>query len=226
MGSNQYDNEKPVHTVTVNAFWIDKYEVTNADYAKCVTAGKCQEPVNKDSSTRKGYYDDSQYANYPMLNVSWSEAANYCKNMRAGGRLPTEAEWEKAARGGLEGKLYSWGDTAPVCTAGAENGAQFNSCTHKDTVAVGSFKANGYGLYDMTGNAWEWTTDWYSESYYQSSPDQDPSGPQSGSFRVARGGSWSNSPASVRVAGRIKVAPDLSRSFYGFRCAVTLKSPE
>jgi eukaryotic-like serine/threonine-protein kinase len=221
MGSDQGDgDERPVHTVTLNAFLMDKYEATNADYAGCVAAGKCLMPTDEDSKTRKGYYADKQYANYPVINVSWEEANTYCKWHIDGGRLPTEAEWERAARGGAEGKQYPWGDTLPVCTTGAENGAQFNSCNPQDTIMVGSFAPNKYGLYDMAGNVWEWTTDWYEAIYYQNSPGQNPSGPQSSNqnVHVVRGGSWLVNSDYLRVADRFGLLPDYRANNLGFCC--------
>jgi formylglycine-generating enzyme required for sulfatase activity len=220
MGSNQrgngpYDDEKPIHTVTLNAFSMDMYEVTNADYAKCVSVGKCQPPTGQSSFTRKDYYTSGQYAKYPVMNVSWNAASTYCK--WRGARLPTEAEWEKAARGGLEGKQYPWGDTAPVCTTGAENGAQFSDCPDRDTVTVGSFKPNGYGLYDMAGNVSEWVNDWY--DYYSWSPGNETLDPTNYEKKVQRGGGYGSVFFSLRVASRGYSSPDPSNS--GFRCVAT-----
>jgi formylglycine-generating enzyme required for sulfatase activity len=217
MGSNQ-PMENPIHTVTLNSFWMDVYEVTNARYAECVAAKKCQPPAsNQLFSTRSDYYTNGQYANYPVLYVSWDDANAYCT--WRGARLPTEAEWEKAARGGLEGKLYPWGDTAPVCTPGAINGAQFGGCTVQDTVTVGSFKPNRYGVYDMAGNVWEWANDWSDENYYSSSSGNNPIGPPSGNQKVLRGGSWGLTAGSMRVTYRTSAVPTLSYFNVGFRCA-------
>jgi formylglycine-generating enzyme required for sulfatase activity len=217
-----FKDETPAHWVTLNAFLIDMYEVTNADYAQCVAAGKCKAPTNKNSNTRPSYYYNLQYAKYPVVNVSWEEADIYCK--WRGARLPSEAEWEKAARGGLEGKLYSWGDTTPVCTTDVENGAQFDNCSVKDTVAVGSFKPNDYGLFDMAGNAWEWVNDWYDPSYYSSSPASNPTGPDAtgNQYKVVRGGGWHSDLNNVRVADRDNLPPANRYSDFGFRCAATL----
>lgn len=219
MGSNKAYDEEPIHTVNLNAFLMDKYEVTNADYAKCVAAKKCSLPGDLSSSNRSDYYSNGKYVNYPVLYVSWNDAKKYCEWRNA--RLPSESEWEKAARGGLEGKLYPWGDTTPVCTAGAENGSQSDSCSVKDTVAVGSFKPNGYGLYDMIGNALEWVNDWYNESYYSSSPDNNPTGPTSGYYKVLRGGGWYGSFDDMRIAHRYFNDPTGSQVILGFRCAAT-----
>lgn len=138
MGSeNGNSDEKPIHSVYLNAFWIDQTEVTNEMYALCVQAGDCDQPS---TST---YYNDSSYTDHPVIYVSRHAAEAYCG--WAGRRLPSEAEWEKAARGGLERKAYPRGDEAPVCEMGAKNGAQYSSCDGQ-TAPVGSFGENGYWL--------------------------------------------------------------------------------
>ena len=221
MGSSAYANdEKPIHTVTLSAFYMDQYEVTNAQYQKCVDAGGCNAPEIKKSFTRSRYYNDIQFADYPVIYVSWNQARTYCE--WRGGRLPSEAEWEKAARGGLEGKRYPWGDESPVCTPGAVNGAQFGDCILRDTVSVGSFSPNGYGLYDMAGNVWEWVNDWYQVDYYSISPASDPPGPYSGVVKTLRGGGWYLDKLYNRVASRITDAPDYQTDTIGFRCAASI----
>ena len=210
-------DERPVHTVSLDAFYMDIYEVTNARYTVCVQAGGCESPVDTKSYTHSSYYGSSQYADYPVIYVTWEMANTYCT--WRGARLPGEAEWEKAARGGLTGKAYPWGDDAPVCQSGADNGANYDACSPDDTMAVGSFAPNGYGLYDMAGNVWEWVMDWYSETYYASSPDKNPTGPESGDYRVLRGGSWDYLGPLLRPANRYRDTPDDRNNDVGFRCA-------
>lgn len=224
MGSlNGDDDEKPVHTITLDDFYIDQYEVTNSQYAICVDAGFCDPvtpPYAGTSYSRAIYYGSVEYADYPVLYASWYEAQRYCG--WRGVRLPTEAEWEKAARGGLEGMNYPWGDEAPLCEFGATNGAKFDDgdvCNNTDTEQVGSYSANGYGLYDMAGNVWEWVSDFYDENYYENSPTNNPSGPEEGSYPVIRGGTWNNSADHIRVSDRLFNDPKSGSLTSGFRCA-------
>jgi formylglycine-generating enzyme required for sulfatase activity/serine/threonine protein kinase len=204
-----FTDEDPIHEVYLDVYAIDIYEVTNELFAECVAAGVCKNPGGSD-------YGNAQYDEHPVVYVSWNDAEAYCE--WRGARLPTEAEWEKAARGGLVGKLYPWGDENPICTKGAENGAQYNKCNGQ-TVAVGSFASNGYGLYDMAGNVWEWVADWYNESYYSQALERNPLGPNTGEYRVLRGGSWYSNPYYLRVANRGRGCPDVARYGFGFRCA-------
>jgi formylglycine-generating enzyme required for sulfatase activity len=206
MGSNDYDNEKPIHTVYLDAFYIDKYEVTNAQYKKFMDATGHEAPY---------YWNDSSLnaPNQPVVGVNWNDAKAYAD--WAGERLPTEAEWEKSARGGLVDKNYPWGNTL------THDDANYDGTGGKDvwdgTSPVGSFKPNGYGLYDMAGNVWEWCADWYGSNYYSSSPKSNPAGLNSGNTHVCRGGSWSlNDTDDLRVDARYDDAYD--GIGLGFRC--------
>ena len=212
MGSEGGDSdERPQHKVHLNSFYIDKYEVTNVQYKVCVDAGVCNPPESNRSFTRDSYYGNPAYDDYPVIYISWHDADAYCR--WAGGRLPTEAEWEKAARG-TEARIYPWGNEwnpSKVNTREAGPG---------DTTAVGSYPAgaSSYGVLDMAGNVWEWCQDWYGSDYYASSPPRDPQGPGSGSTRVVRGGSWLYYEWSVRAAYRRRYDPDSRNYLVGFRC--------
>ena len=202
-------DEEPAHTVTLSAFWIDQTEVTNGEYALCVQNGACRTPFSNSSATRANYYTDSQYADFPVVNVDWNQAATYCS--WTGGRLPSEAEWEKAARGPDE-RTYPWGEGLD------ESQANFSG---SDTTRVGSFPSGVslYGAYDLAGNVLEWVNDWYDSSYYGYSRTNDPQGPVSRTGHVVRGGSWNYSQNLVRSANRSWNAPDLRGNYLGFRCA-------
>ncbi len=216
MGSESGDDdEQPVHSVTLDAFWMDQTEVTNGMYAQCVADGDCSPPSNMSSSSRSSYYGEAAYADYPVIWVEWNQAAAYCS--WAGRRLPTEAQWEYAARGGLVGAIYPWGNGAPSC--GAWNGAQYGDCSPDDTLQVSSFTANGYGLYDMAGNVWEWVADWYGT--YSSAAVENPSGPSSGPSGVLRSGSWYHDIVDMRVSNRELYFRNLSYFTVGFRCALS-----
>ncbi|MEI7990738.1 MAG: SUMF1/EgtB/PvdO family nonheme iron enzyme, partial [Chloroflexota bacterium] len=210
--SDAQADEKPQHKVYLDGYWMDKTEVTNAMYQKCVADGTCKDPVGgKASNTHNDYYDNSQYANYPVIYVDWNQAQGYCK--WAGGSLPSEAQWEKAARG-TEGRKYPWGDQSPTCTL-----ANYSECGG-DTKAVGSMAdgASPYGVLDMSGNVWEWVNDWYGDNYYQSAPQKNPMGPDSGQYRVLRGGSWDGEARDLRSAYRSGGSPGSRGSDGGFRC--------
>jgi formylglycine-generating enzyme required for sulfatase activity len=241
-------DEEPVHEVCVSAFQIDLWEVTNAEYAQCVSSGGCLPPTWTRSLKRPdiaepptpGYYGNPAYDDYPVIFVDWYEAAFYCA--WAGGRLPTEAEWEYAARGGLpeppdeDYKRYPWGDTIDCDDANAERGLVQWACwdhngLENDTHEVGIYPANGYGLHDMAGNVWEWTADWYDAGYYQYCVDNgivnDPPGPPVATKTVVRGGSFNNRWSEARVSNRSPLLPaDPGWVWWanpnisvGFRCA-------
>jgi serine/threonine-protein kinase len=221
MGSPDTDtlargNEKPQHTVSVSAFWIDQTEVTNAQYGACVAAKGCTDPQSFDSVTRTDYFHDSKYANYPVVWVNWLQASQYCT--WAGRRLPTEPEWEKAARG-PDGRLYPWGNTAPDNTL-----LNFNLAA-KDTTAVGSFPngASPYGALDMVGNVVEWVDGYYYDSYFTVVANKvTPTPSFRGGVRILRSSSWGDTPADIRAAAR-RYALAQGNSFHdvGFRCAMT-----
>lgn len=204
---NAQSDEQPPHEVTLTAFWLDRTEVTNALYAQCVSAGQC---------AASDYANDADWngANLPVVGVSWQDATDYCQ--WAGGQLPTEAQWEYAARG-TDGRLYPWGNESPTCAL-----AQFDDCDG-NTVAVGSFSPAGdswVGAADMAGNVWEWVADWYNEDTYENSPSNNPSGPESGQYKVLRGGSWHGNTVYLRSANRFDVAPDNRYNNVGFRCVL------
>ncbi len=209
MGSNDgQDNEKPVHSVYLDAFYMDKYEVTNAQYRKFMDATGYKAP---------SYWNDPKYNDpkQPVVGVSWNDAKAYAD--WASKRLPTEAEWEKAARGGLAGKKYPLSDNI------SHDDANYSGTGGKDqwkyTSPVGSFSPNGYGLYDMAGNVWEWCSDWYDSGYYSNSPESNPTGPSSGTSMVIRGGSWYYFDDILRVAYRYDLGSfPASGVGLGFRC--------
>ena len=237
--------EAPVHEVTVKSFWIDQHEVTVAEFAKFVAATGYKTDAEKFGwsgafAIKSGQWEKTKGAdwrhpegpgseaagNEPVCQVSWNDTAAYAK--WAGKRLPTEAEWEYAARGGLVQKEYSWGDDLRPNGKPAANwwqGSFPKQNTGEDgfigRAPVGSFPPNGYGLYDMTGNVWEWCADWYSENYYAVSTHDDPKGPNEGKERAIRGGSWmcaENFCTNYRVAARSHATPDSGLNNLGFRC--------
>ncbi|MBI5854327.1 MAG: SUMF1/EgtB/PvdO family nonheme iron enzyme [Nitrospirae bacterium] len=201
---------RPAHRTTISSFWMDKYEITNAQYRRCVESGACQPP--KDRRT----FDDSQVAQHPVSNVTWNAARTYCRWV--GKRLPTEAEWEKAARG-VDGRRYPWGNSEGSLKRWLRERSL--SPGANGTAPVGSLPAtvSPYGLHDMAGNVWEWVNDWYAEDYYATGPSQDPQGPLRGSFRVLRGGDWSQSPLELRVSSRGWDDMTYWGPTLGFRCA-------
>jgi formylglycine-generating enzyme required for sulfatase activity len=222
MGSAEPDTRgdtHPAHDVSLNDFYIDIYEVTNASYAACVNAGVCSPPGYLDSATRESYYGNPEFDNYPVIQVTWQMAQTYCQ--WRGGSLPSEAQWEKAARGGLVQKPCPWGVLTPVCQDGLAHGARFDdnaACNEADTTRVGSYSPNGFGLYDMLGNVAEWVLDWYSATYYAKSPLENPLGPESGEMRIVRGGSWLDYQEYLRNYARRPVEPGAASNDIGFRC--------
>lgn len=221
MGSDSGDdNEKPIHQVYLNAYYMDKYEVTNGSYRECVSEGGCYPPSEINSKTHLNYYGKSQFSNYPIVYIDWYSANRYCEWREA--RLPTEAEWEKAARG-IDGRTYPWGEGL---TCGNAN---YDGCVG-DTVAVGSYESgkSPYGIYDMAGNVAEWVADWFSDTFYQHTPFENPLGPIDGSDRVVRGGSWTHLAYLAATWSRAELEPGFQPyrnnwvdflAGIGFRCA-------
>ncbi len=219
------DEEVPPHKVTLDSFWIDRTEVTNAQYRAFVEETGHRAPTSCDWGDPT--YDDGAKANHPVVCVSWDDAKAYCE--WDGAHLPTEAEWEKAARG-TDGRAYPWGNNF--------DGSRFNYCdtncefSQKDTGAddgyaqtapVGSYLlgASPYGALDMAGNVWEWVSDWYSFGYYNNSPKLNPQGPDSGHYRGLRGGAWNGFATNERSAFRGWLLPDKRDIVIGFRCVVS-----
>jgi formylglycine-generating enzyme required for sulfatase activity len=213
MGGTGVD-EKPIHTVFLSAFWIDRTEVTNAMYQKCVEEKGCKESGNLNR------YNNSQYSNHPVTNVTWEMANAYCT--WAGRRLPTEAQWEKAAVGEIQpGSLYPWGNEID-CSKANYQGKKGNTYCEGDTAEVTANQdgMSPYGALNMAGNVWEWVSDWYNVDYYKLNlPWSDPLGPESGREKVIRGGAWNMPGAEVRSTNRGKSNPNNSSNSIGFRCA-------
>ncbi|HNE68714.1 MAG TPA: bifunctional serine/threonine-protein kinase/formylglycine-generating enzyme family protein [Anaerolineales bacterium] len=205
MGSDNGDeDERPVHTVYLDEFYIDKYEVTNLDYRVCVVDGVCKPPQDMTN------YNNPEYENHPVVYVDWEMARTYCDWRDA--QLPTEAQWEKAARG-MDARTYPWGEGI-ACSQ-----ANYLSCI-EDTQPFDSYAGSlsPYGAYNMAGNVWEWVADWYSPAYDVSETDN-PVGAESGERRVLRGGGWNQHEYLLRTSARLGVVPtDVFLSF-GFRCA-------
>jgi len=245
-----FDDEKPQHTVYLDAFWIDKTEVTNAMFQAFVSASGYTTDAEKGGvawvfDPNSGSWSEVSGANWlhprgpssslndlqnhPVVQVSWNDAAAYCDWV--GARLPSEAEWEKAARG-TDGRTYPWGNQNPAGDrlnfADANLNVDWADKTinegYQFTAPVGHYPrgASPYGALDMAGNVWEWVADWYAENYYADSLSSNPPGPASGDSRVLRGGSWVNLGYVVRSAYRGRGVPDYRHGNIGFRCSRSL----
>jgi serine/threonine protein kinase len=217
---SDFTNELPQRTVYVSSFYIDITPITNALYRACVDARVCAAPSDANTPDNRyrvsNYYNLPQYNNYPVVRIRWEDAQTYCQ--WAGKRLPTEAEWEKAARG-TDGRIFPWGNQFENRRANTRD----RGVAELQSVASYPDGRSPYGLYDMSGTVWEYVADWYSDTYYHDAPSRDPQGPTSGSVRVLRGGSYSDHKEYARVTNRGAYNPNFSRSgFRGFRCAQSI----
>jgi formylglycine-generating enzyme required for sulfatase activity len=203
--------DAPIYTVYLDAFWIDQTEVTNKMYTKCVSAGACKEPTNPSSNTRSIYYGDSQFDNYPVIFVDWNRAKNYCE--WAGRDLPTEAQWEKSARG-TDGRKYPWGSDSPIFIL-----LNYSGSGIADATEVISYKKakSPYGAYNIAGNVWEWVSSLYRPYPYNATDGRES--PDSLENRVLRGGGWNSFTPWVDSAVRVATNPSVSNRYTGFRCA-------
>jgi len=207
------DNERPVHRVWIDSFQLAAHQVTNAAYADFLHDTHRLPPP---------FWHDANFAHpqQPVVGVSWHEAIEYCGWLRASTdhpyRLPSEAEWERAARGGLEGTLFPWGDAPP------DSLPNYTSRWQTGPEPVGLFAPSAFGLFDICANVHEWCSDWYSPDYYAVSPDRNPRGPETGTRRASRGGSWRHHIKVTRCAGRSSIPPHFQYADYGFRIACDL----
>jgi formylglycine-generating enzyme required for sulfatase activity len=246
-GSDSFSDERPQRTVFLSAFWMDRHEVTNAQYERFVTAAGHRPPTNLNPAATlwEQGHPLAGSEHHPVINIGWQDAVAYCQ--WAGKRLPTEAEWEKAARG-PDGRLYPWGNEWDLKRANSASYWAGHTIEFKDgaewkafwvqgegariskerglkgevlTLPVGSFPegASPYGLLDMAGNASEWVQDWFEPYYYSKAPQTDPKGPAGMLLKVVRGGSWLKPAKSIRTADRDYGYPDDRPSGTGFRCA-------
>ena len=220
--------EHPQHPVILDAFYIDRYKVTNAQYQAFMKATGHPAPKYWTDAPEMGseisFPVGSQNPKHPVVGISWYDAVAYCE--WAGVRLPTEAEWEKAARGRLVNQSYPWGDK--LSREYANYGGVGGQDKWQWTAPVGSFPANGYGLFDIAGNAFEWCSDWFAEDFYHHSPERNPTGSETGRTRVLRGGSWNNNlfgKYQMRCAYRFHARPETRNLVIGFRCAVDAPRP-
>jgi formylglycine-generating enzyme required for sulfatase activity len=219
MGNDSGESdEKPAHTVYLDSFYIDKFEVTNKNYNECVQKGNCKEPGDLTNYRDEIYFYNPRYSEYPVIYVDWKMAETYCK--WRGTRLPTEAEWEKAARGTDE-RSYPWGNDSDCRNA---NFRDHRCLRISDTAPVIDYETGQsvYGVFNMAGNVWEWVADWYSSSYYSNyaglTTKTPPTGPADGNRRVIRGGGFNNNFESLRVTNREGRDPTSYASHVGFRC--------
>jgi len=216
-------DEYPRHDVFVNNFYIDKFELTNGRYLEFVKATNHRIPQNPKNATRNLWQGDTiteSLIDRPVINVDWADANDYCQ--WAGKRLPTEAEWEKAAKGTAD-RRFPWGNVEPT-----NKHLNFNQqwIGEKTLMPVGSYELgkSPFGVYDMAGNVWEWVNDWYDAKYYEKSPAKNPTGPVSGTKRVLRGSGWENETPTVRIFTRVEGDPANRNESTGFRCAMDART--
>lgn len=216
-------DEYPRHDVFVNNFYIDKFELTNSRYLEFVKATNHRIPQNPKNATRNLWQGDTiteSLADRPVVNVDWADANAYCQ--WAGKRLPTEAEWEKAAKGTAD-RRFPWGNVEPT-----NKHLNFNQqwIGEKTLMPVGSYELgkSPFGVYDMAGNVWEWVNDWYDAKYYEKSPAKNPTGPETGTKRVLRGSGWQNETPTVRIFTRVDSDPTIRNESTGFRCAMDVRA--
>jgi formylglycine-generating enzyme required for sulfatase activity len=223
--------EKPQHEVVLSAYAIDLFETTVAEYGACVQAGACSAPAAAGASAEPFNFGVAGREQHPVNGVSWHQAFTYCQ--WRGKRLPTEAEWEKAARGGCElhkgecaatALVYPWGNQPADCTRANFAPAKTKGCQMGITAPVGSLPAgrSPYGLWDAAGNVWEWTADWFDAGAYSTSAQRDPQGPTTGQGRTRRGGGYPNEAETMRVARRYGLTAEVQSSDTGIRCARSL----
>jgi formylglycine-generating enzyme required for sulfatase activity len=238
MGADEGDDETPQHTVFQSSYCISEREVTNGEWKDCVSAGACTEPHDLSSVTREDYYLNPAYSDHPVIHVDWYQAQEYCRWI--GGDLPTESQWEKAARGGCEIRgsasscedeedepTYPWGEAAPGCELSNFCSSYPYSCCVGDTDTAGSREpgASCYRIINLSGNVAEWVRDWYDADYYENGgpPWIDPGGPASGFYRIIRGGSWEFDIGILPVHSRVQYGPSMSTEYIGLRCVTPVE---
>jgi formylglycine-generating enzyme required for sulfatase activity len=216
-------DEYPRHDVFVSNFYIDKFELTNGRYLEFVKATHHRIPQNPKNATRNLWEGETiaeSLIDRPVINVDWADAQAYCQ--WAGKRLPTEAEWEKAAKGTAD-RRFPWGNVEPT-----NKHLNFNQqwIGEKTLMPVGSYELgkSPFGVYDMAGNVWEWVNDWYDAKYYEKSPAKNPAGPETGTKRVLRGSGWQNETPTVRIFTRVDSDPTIRNESTGFRCAMDARA--
>jgi formylglycine-generating enzyme required for sulfatase activity len=219
-GANSYPKERPAHEVYLDAYYMDLTEITNLYYIQCVQEGPCTPPINRNSVNHPSYFSTefTTYHDYPVINISWKQAEQYCE--WRGGTLPSEAQWEKAARWDPatgQSRFFPWEGMVL-------NDTRTNYGSHTgETAKIGSFPrgASALGLLDMSGNVAEWVYDWYQDNFYEHSPHDNPLGPETGTAKVFRGGSYEDPGAQLTTTFRQAAGTENTFMTVGFRCAWT-----